>query len=105
MPVAAIGHIDTDARGVASVVGTRVKVRDVVIAASSGLPPEAIRTEFPHLTLTQVFAALSHYHDHRAAVDAEIAAGLAAADAARAAGPNPHTRDQLTARCGASGVA
>lgn len=98
MPVVAIEHIDVDERGVAAVVGTRVKVRDVVMLASSGLPPEAIQAEFPHLTLAQVFAALSYDHDHRAELDREIAATAFAADAARAAHPNPHTREQLTAR-------
>ena len=100
MPIAAIEHIDVDERGVAAVVGTRVKVRDVAMLASSGLPPEAIQTEFPHLTLAQVFAALSYYHDQRAAVDVEIAASLAAADAARIAAPNPMTRQQLVSRLG-----
>ena len=98
MPVVAIEHIEVDGRGVAAVVGTRLKVRDIAIAAAQGLPPEAIRAEFPRLTLAQIFAALSYYHDHRADVDAEIAAGLASADAVRAAQPNPLTREQLAAR-------
>lgn len=103
MPIAAIEHIDLDERGIATVVGTRVKVRDLALAAGQGLLPEAIQAEFPHLTLAQVFAALSYYHDHRPAVDAEIAVGLVAAEAARAANPNPLTRRQLSDRLGAAG--
>lgn len=98
MPVIAIRHSETDSRGVASVVGTRIKVRDIALAANEGLPPEAIQAEFPHLTLSQIFAALSYYHDHRAELDRELADSAAAADAARAAHPNPHAREQLVAR-------
>ena len=105
MTVVAIEPIEVDGRGVASVVGTRVKVRDIAMLASSGLPAEAIQAEFPHLTLAQVFAALSYYHDHRRTVDAEITAGLAAADAARTAVPNPLTRQLLASRLGSNGGA
>jgi uncharacterized protein (DUF433 family) len=38
-----------------------------------GLTVEEILEEFPQLTPSQVYDALSYYHDHREAIDAEIA--------------------------------
>ncbi len=37
-----------------------------------GLSADEIIHNLPHLTLSQVFGALSYYHDHRAAIDQEI---------------------------------
>jgi hypothetical protein len=39
--------------------------------------PENIVSEFPHLTLAGVYAALAYYRDHREAINAEIAADRA----------------------------
>ena len=47
-----------------------------------GWTPEEIRRQQPHLTLAQIYAALSYYHDHRDAFDTEIEAGLRRADQA-----------------------
>jgi len=50
----------------AFVVGTRVRVQDLVSDHERhGLSPEQIAREYPHLTLAQVYAALAYYHDHR----------------------------------------
>jgi uncharacterized protein DUF433 len=42
-----------------------------------GMSPEEIVSEFLHLTLADVYAALAYYHDHREAINAEIAADRA----------------------------
>jgi uncharacterized protein (DUF433 family) len=47
------------------VVGTRTPVRAIVELWRIGLAPEAIPTSLPHLTLAQVFDALSYYSDHQ----------------------------------------
>jgi uncharacterized protein (DUF433 family) len=47
------------------VVGTRVPVRAVVELWRLGAAPEEIPTHLPHLTLAQVFDALSFYADHQ----------------------------------------
>ncbi len=44
--------------------GTRVPVRSVVEEWRLGTPAEAITQSMPHLTLAQVFDALSYYQDH-----------------------------------------
>lgn len=43
---------------------TRTPVRAIVELYRLGITPEEIPTHLPHLTLAQVFAALSFYSDH-----------------------------------------
>ena len=45
--------------------GTRTPVRAIVELWQQGIAPEAIPTHLPHLTLAQVFAALSYESDHQ----------------------------------------
>jgi|GEM_PF-6830356 len=41
---------------------------------SSDIAQKKSSRQYEHLTLAQVYAALAHYHDNRAAIDAEIEA-------------------------------
>lgn len=52
--------------------GTRTPVRAIVENWRLGLSPEEIVVHLPHLTLAQVFDALSYYSDHRKEIDAFI---------------------------------
>lgn len=45
--------------------GTRTSVRAIVENWRLGLSPEEIVIHMPHLTLAQVFEALSYYSDHQ----------------------------------------
>lgn len=45
--------------------GTRTPVRAIVEIWRLGTPAEEIPQGLPHLTLAQVFAALSYYSDHQ----------------------------------------
>jgi len=45
--------------------GTRTPVRAIVEVWRLGVLPEEIPNHLPHLTLSQVFDALSYYSDHR----------------------------------------
>jgi len=45
--------------------GTRTPVRAIVENWRLGLSPEEIVVHMPHLTLAQVFEALSYYSDHQ----------------------------------------
>jgi uncharacterized protein (DUF433 family) len=45
--------------------GTRTSVRAIVELWRQGLAPETVPTRLPHLTLAQVFDALSYYSDHQ----------------------------------------
>ena len=58
--------------GEAIVNGTRTPVRAIVENWRLGLSPEEIVIHLPHLTLAQVFDALSYYSDHQKEVDAHI---------------------------------
>lgn len=52
--------------------GTRISVRDIVENWRLGLSPEEIVIHFPHLTLAQVFDALSYYSDNQNEINAYI---------------------------------
>jgi uncharacterized protein (DUF433 family) len=60
------------------IAGSRIQVKHLVIMHQrQGMSPEDIVSEFPHLSLADVYAALAYYHDHREAMNAEIAADRA----------------------------
>jgi uncharacterized protein (DUF433 family) len=50
------------------IAGTRVPVRAVLELWRLGVAPEEIPTHLSHLTLAQVFDALSYYADHQAEI-------------------------------------
>ncbi len=52
--------------------GTRTPVRAVVENWRFGLSPEEIIIHLPHLTLAQVFEALSYYSDHQEEINTYI---------------------------------
>jgi uncharacterized protein (DUF433 family) len=52
--------------------GTRTPVRAIVENWRMGIAPEEIPTHLPHLTLAQVFDALSYYSDHTEQINAFI---------------------------------
>jgi uncharacterized protein (DUF433 family) len=60
------------------IAGSRIQVKHLaVMHERQGMSPQDIVSEFPHLTLADVHAALAYYHDHREAMNAEIAADRA----------------------------
>ncbi len=52
--------------------GTRTPVRAIVGLWRQGVSPEEIPRHLPHLTLAQVFDALSYYSDHQAEINTHI---------------------------------
>ena len=52
--------------------GTRTSVRAIVELYRLGIIPEEIPNRLPHLTLAQVFDALSYYADHQDEVNLHI---------------------------------
>jgi uncharacterized protein (DUF433 family) len=53
--------------------GTKFPVRSVVnYVLRQGVAPEELVKEFSHLTLAQVYDALSYYYDHKEAVDQDL---------------------------------
>ncbi len=53
---------------------TRTPVRAIVELWRQGLLPEEIPTHLPHLSLAQIFDALSYYSDHQDEINAHIRA-------------------------------
>jgi uncharacterized protein (DUF433 family) len=51
---------------------TRTPVRAIVEFWRQGIAPEEIPTHLPHLTLAQVFDALSYYSDHTEEINSYI---------------------------------
>lgn len=73
--IIATGHYyivrDTDILGGEPIIsGTRTPVRAIVELWRLGVIPEEIPAHLPHLTLAQVFDALSYYADHQTEVQA-----------------------------------
>jgi uncharacterized protein (DUF433 family) len=57
------------------IAGSRIQVKHVVVMYErQGMTPEQIVSEYPHLTLADIHAALAYYHDHREEVNADIQA-------------------------------
>jgi uncharacterized protein (DUF433 family) len=52
--------------------GTRTPVRAIVETWRMGVLPEEIPIRMPHLTLAQVFDALSYYSDHQEEINRYI---------------------------------
>jgi len=51
---------------------TRIPVRAIVELWRQGISPEEIPNHLPHLTLAQVFDALSYYSDHQEEINVYI---------------------------------
>jgi uncharacterized protein (DUF433 family) len=59
--------------GSAVIRGTKFPVRSVVnYVLRQGIEPEELVKEFTHLTLAQVYDALSYYYDHQQSIDEEL---------------------------------
>jgi uncharacterized protein (DUF433 family) len=52
--------------------GTRTSVANVAGYYLMGLSPEEIQRELIHLSLAQIFDALTYYLDHRETIDREL---------------------------------
>ncbi len=57
------------------IAGTKFPVRSVVnYVLRQGMTPEELVSEFHHLTLAQVYDALSYYYDNQRDIDRDLAA-------------------------------
>jgi uncharacterized protein (DUF433 family) len=98
MPATAYAHIELDEQGIARIAGTRMKVRQIVLEHTAwNLDAEKLREGHPHLSLASVHSALAYYYDHKAEIEAEIAAELARVDAFFASHPPSPALQRLKA--------
>ena len=74
----------------AFITGTRVRVQDIVSDHEChGRTPEEIASEYPHISLAQVHAALAYYFDNREEIRGQMKADAEFADREKAAaGPS-----------------
>ncbi len=71
------------------IAGTRIRVQDIYIWHElQGQTPEEIVTDFPQLSLADVHAALTYYHDHRVEIEAEVQAERLEAERAKLSHPS-----------------
>jgi len=74
-PVIEKQHIESTPEicgGKPRIAGHRIRVQDIVLWTEQGQSADEIVSSFPQLTLADVYAALAFYHDHQAAIDADI---------------------------------
>lgn len=94
--VAAHPFIELDHRGVPWVIGTNIKVREIVLdGVEYDWDAHKIVDEFPHLSLVDVYAAFCYYFDHRGEVDREIEDSDRQAEQIRASIPEPPVLQRL----------
>lgn len=76
------------------IAGTRVRVWDVyVLHELQGCSADEVVAAFPELSLSDVYAALAYYYDHKAEIDAQMAAGDHYVESLkRTMGPGPLTQ-------------
>ena len=97
-------QIEIDGQGVAWIAGTKVKVTEIILDKFAyGWSPEEMHFQHPHLSLGQIHAALSYYHDHQQELDAEIERRDRQVEELRAQASNPLTRQELLNRLEAQG--
>jgi uncharacterized protein (DUF433 family) len=71
------------------IAGHRIKVQDVVIWHERlGLSPDEIVSQYPTITLADVYAALAYYHDHLQEIRQQIREGEAFAKELQAKTPS-----------------
>jgi uncharacterized protein (DUF433 family) len=85
-------HVEVDPQkcgGRPCVAGTRIRVQDIYVWHElQGQSPEEIVTDYQQLSLADVHAALAFYHDHRAEIEAEVAAERVEADQLKLSHPS-----------------
>jgi uncharacterized protein (DUF433 family) len=99
MTVEPITYIHRDERGVAWIAEANTKVIEIAIEQLAyGWDAEEIHAAHPHLSLAQIHAALSYYHDHRADLDAQMSNQLETHNRLRSQADGQLTRNELSKR-------
>ena len=94
-----ITHIRRDERGVAWIAETNTKVIEAAMdQAAYGWDAGEIHAAHPHLSLSQIHAALSYYHDHKSSLDGEMQEQLENCRRLRTEAAGQLTRAELAER-------
>ncbi len=66
-------YIEIDENRVAWIADTKVKVIEIAVdKIAHGSSPEELHFQYPHLSMSQIHAALAYYYDHREELEADI---------------------------------
>ena len=94
-----IAHIYRDQKGVAWIDQTNVKVIEVVLDhLAYGWSAEEMHRHHPHLSMAQIHAALSYYHDHKGEIDRQMKEQLERHHRLRTEAADQLTRAELLRR-------
>lgn len=75
------------------IAGTRIRVQDIYVWHElRGLTPDEIVSQFPHLTLADVYAALTYYWDHREEIKRDLSAADELVESLKRKHPSPLQR-------------
>jgi len=95
-PVETYPHLAIDGAGTATIAGTTTKVIEVALdRIAHHWDADEIQRQHPHLSLSQIHAALAYYCDHQTELDAVIAAQLDRVAALRSQTENLTLRQKL----------
>ena len=90
--------IERRENGVAWISGANTKVIEVALdKIAYGWDPDEMHREHPHLSMAQIHAALSHYYEHQAELDADIERQYREVEALRSQQPDSPLRQRLRA--------
>ncbi|MCP3962343.1 MAG: DUF433 domain-containing protein [bacterium] len=89
-------HIALDDAGTPVIEGANTKVIEIVLhTRASGISPEQLHLELPHLSLGQIYSALAYYWDHKAELDADMDRRLERVEQLRRETPEPPVVERL----------
>jgi uncharacterized protein (DUF433 family) len=81
-------YISPNKNNVPYITGTTMKVVELVTShLTYGWSPAELHFQYPHLSLSQIYSALSYYWDHKVEIDSDIDRRLALAKQQQAAAP------------------
>ena len=73
LPLTTYPHIDLSSPEAPLIEGTTMKVVELIMAQRAyGWGPAELHFQFPHVSMSQVHAALAYYWDHQTELDADI---------------------------------
>ena len=72
-PTETLSYVRTDDSGAMRVGASQVPLDSVLAAFHQGHSPEMIRSQYPSLTLADVYGAIAYYLAHRGEVEAYLA--------------------------------
>ena len=95
-PAETYPHLAVDGAGTATIAGTTIKVVEVALdRIAHHWDSDEIQRQHPHLSLSQIHAALAYYYDHQTELDAVIATQLDRVAALRSQTENLTLRQKL----------